>query len=143
MSFVFFMKTAILFSSLLFITSCNNLSFYQKQQIEQLKNQGITVDTPVGKFKKPASRGLAAGLNVLPGVGSFYLGVGEGADSSHILYGVLNLLTWPLSIAWAVPEAFVDADNINKQEMLSYYTYNKVGKKELKQAGIKLDNDML
>lgn len=59
------------------------------------------------------------------GFGNFYLASGNGADSSHWLYGLLNLLTWPLSILWGVPEAAIDANRINEREMIYYYRYEK------------------
>lgn len=106
---------------------------------QHLKAQGVTVDKPIGNYEKPASVGGAALLNILPGGGNFYLAAGNGADSSHWLYGFLNLLMWPISVVWGIPEAAIDADTINKREMLYYYTYDKYGKEELKSADIKLD----
>ena len=72
---------------------------------------------------KPASPLLAGVLNILPGVGNFYLASGNAADSSHWIYGFGNLLLWPMSVIWAVPEAVIDANNINKRDMLDYYRY--------------------
>jgi hypothetical protein len=107
-------------------------------QLRELQAQGVTVDKPVGNFEKPVSGVTAGALNLLPGIGNFYLGTGNAAESSHVLYGVLNLLTWPLSILWGVPEAVIDADNINKREMLYYYTYDEQGKQALKKSKINL-----
>lgn len=119
-------------------TSCTTLSRQESNQLRELQAQGVTVDRPVGNYEKPASGVVAGALNLLPGFGNFYLGTGNAAESSHVLYGVLNLLTWPLSILWAVPEAVIDADNINKREMLYYYSYDETGKQELKKANITL-----
>jgi hypothetical protein len=119
-------------------TSCTTLSRQENNQLRELQAQGVTVDRPVGNYEKPASSVAAGALNLLPGFGNFYLGTGNAAESSHVLYGVLNLLTWPLSILWAVPEAVIDADNINKREMLYYYSYDENGKQELKKANITL-----
>lgn len=66
-------------------------------------------------------------LNVLPGGGNFYLASGNAADSSHWVYGMVNLLFWPISILWGVPEATIDAGNINKREMLNFYKYGNGG----------------
>lgn len=120
------------------LSSCTTLTRHETEQLRELQSQGITIDKPVGNYEKPASSVAAGALNLLPGFGNFYLGTGTAAESSHILYGFGNLLLWPISIIWAVPEAVIDADNINKREMLYYYTYDKNGQKELKQANITL-----
>ena len=133
------MKKILLFIiCIVMLYGCTNLTRQEHMQLRELQAQGVTVDKPVGNFEKPAS-GIAAGtLNLLPGIGNFYLGTGNAAESSHILYGVLNLLFWPISILWGVPEAVIDADNINKREMLYYYTYDEQGKRALEKAKITL-----
>ena len=95
------------------LAACTTLTRQETMQLRELQAQGITVDRPVGNYEKPASPVAAGALNLLPGVGNFYLGTGNAAESSHVLYGFLNLLTWPMSIIWSVPEAAIDADNIN------------------------------
>ena len=131
-------RTIVCVISMVLLAGCTTLTRQEQMQIRELQSQGVTVDRPVGGFEKPAS-GVAAGtLNLLPGFGNFYLGTGNGAESSHVLYGVVNLLFWPLSILWGVPEAAIDADNINKREMLYYYTYDEKGKQELKKAKVTL-----
>jgi len=47
--------------------------------------------------------------------------------------GFLNLLFWPWSVVWGVPEAAVDAGIINTQETIYYYRYNEQGKRVLEQ----------
>ncbi len=131
------MKKFILLSVFL-IAGCTTLTRQENNQIRELSAQGVTIDRPAGNFEKPKSSVAAGALNLLPGIGNFYLGTGNGAESSHVLYGFLNLLFWPMSIVWAVPEAAIDATNINKREMLYYYTYDPNGKKELKEAKIQL-----
>lgn len=121
------------------LCACTSLTRQEEIQLQHLKAQGVTVDKPVGNYEKPASVAGAAALNILPGFGNFYLGSGNAAEPAHWLYGLLNLLTWPISIVWAIPEAGIDANSINKREMLYYYTYDKYGKKELEEAGVKLD----
>jgi len=124
---------------LLGLTACTSLSGVEEAKLHQLEAQGVTTDHTVGYYTKPASVGGAAALNLLPGFGNFYLAAGNGGQSSHWLYGFLNLLFWPISIIWGIPEAAVDANTINKKEMLYYYTYDKQGQKDLKEAGITLD----
>jgi hypothetical protein len=51
---------------------------------------------------------------------------------SEYAKGTLNLLTWPISILWAVPEAVVDSSSINKRELLYHYRFDDSGKEELK-----------
>ena len=135
------MQKTILISmaSAILLSACTSLTRQEELQLQQLKAQGVTVDKPVGNYEKPASVAGAAALNILPGIGNFYLGSGNASESSHWLYGFLNLLTWPISIVWAIPEAGIDANTINKRELLYYYQYNKYGKMELEKAGIKLD----
>lgn len=121
------------------LAGCTSLTRQEKMQLQHLKAQGITVDKPLGNYEKPVSVAGAAALNLLPGVGNFYLGSGQAAESDHWLYGFLNLLTWPVSIVWGIPEAAIDANAINKREMLYYYQYDKMGKEELRRAGITLE----
>ena len=110
----------------LFILSsgCTTLSRSDQERLNELKSVGIS-ETEIQK-KNP---GAAGGLNILPGFGNFYLAVGTN-ESDHWLYGFLNLLTWPISIVWGIPEAAIDATNINKKETIYYYTYDKRGKVE-------------
>ena len=121
------------------LSGCSSLSYTEKTAIRSLKSQGITVDKPVGPWEAPASAGAAGGLNLLPGIGNFYLASGNGAEKSHYLYGFLNLLTWPLSIVWGIPEAVVDANTINERELVYFYIYDEAGKESLKNKGLELD----
>lgn len=109
--------------ALIACTACTSLSFQEQQQLAQLQYQGVTVDRAPGGWQKPASP-LAAGLlNLLPGGGNMYLASGNASDSSHWIYAAGNLLTWPFSIVWGVPEAAIDANTINKRDMLNFYKY--------------------
>jgi len=77
----------------------------------------------VGKTKDPVA---AACLNILPGIGNFYLATGTD-QGPQVLYGVLNLLTWPASIVWGVPQGAIDASTINKLETVYYYRHSEDG----------------
>ena len=134
-------KTLAVVATALVLTNCTTLTRQEQTELNVLKGQGVTIDRPVGSWERPASPAGAGALNLLPGFGNFYLASGNGGDSSHYLYGALNLLTWPISILWGVPEAAVDAGNINKREMLYYYKYDAQGKKEAAKAGITLTVD--
>lgn len=109
--------------SAIILSGCTNLTYHEQQELTRLQYQGVSIDRPTGQWEKPASPLLAGVLNILPGIGNFYLASGNAADSSHWLYGFGNLLLWPVSIIWGVPEAALDANNINKRDMLNYYRY--------------------
>lgn len=109
---------------------CTSLSGTERATLSQLRGQGITVDRSVGNHEKPFNVGLAGALNILPGVGNFYLGCGEYGESSQWLFGFLNLLSWPLSIIWGIPGASIDADTLNKKALVSYCLYDRTGKQE-------------
>ena len=119
--------------------ACTHLTRQEEMQLRALRGQGVSVDKPLGPWEEPANPLAAAALNVLPGFGNFYLATGNGGDSSHYLYGVLNLLTWPISILWGIPEAALDANRINERELIYYYQFDPLGKKELAKAGINMD----
>ena len=101
-------KTLFLAASLL-LASCTSLTHQERNTLRSLQAQGITVDKPVGNWEAPASPAGAGALNLLPGFGNFYLASGNAGDSGQYLYGFLNLLTWPISILWGIPEAAIDA----------------------------------
>ena len=123
------MKKLTALVGIVLLCSCTHLTKQEQDELHQLKAQGITVEKS-GDFEAPTSAGAAGALNLLPGFGNFYLANGRGADSSHWLYGFLNLLTWPISIIWGVPEAVVDANRINERELIYYYKYDKPKQKE-------------
>lgn len=123
-------KTLLVLSMVLLLSGCTHLTRQEEIELRQLASQGITVDRPAGNFEKPAEPIVAGALNILPGIGNFYLAMGNASDSNHGIYGFLNLLTWPFSIIWGVPEAAIDAKKINERELLYYYKYDKQGKKD-------------
>ncbi|MBR5946416.1 hypothetical protein IKZ80_04960 [bacterium] len=134
------MILATLVLGLLFLQGCSSLSLQEKQTIRSFQANGISVDHPAGLWEKPASPLGAGLLNILPGCGNFYLACGDGADNDHWLYGALNLLFWPLSITWGIPEAVVDAGNINERELIYFYTFDAAGEQALADRGLQLNN---
>lgn len=132
-------KVSCMLLSVALLGACTHLTKQEQDNLHHLKAQGVTVDRPVGNYETPASPAAAGLLNILPGFGNFYLACGNGADSTHWLYGTLNLLLWPISVVWGVPEAVVDANRINEREMIYYYQYDKHGKEELQKANIAID----
>ncbi len=133
------MKKTIIASAIL-LQACTTLTNHEKSTLRSLQSQGISVETPAGNWQAPNSPAAAGLLNLLPGVGNFYLGSGSGADSSQTLYGFLNLLTWPISVVWGVPEAAIDANNLNKRELIYFYTHEEQGKIALEDKGLMLNN---
>jgi len=115
-----------LFFISLILSNCVSLRPSEKELVRELEHYGIKTKE-VQAIKNP---GLSAGLNVLPGVGNFYLASGSG-ESEQWIIGGLNLLTWPWSIFWGVPQAAIDAETINQRTAIDYYKYDKHGKKEL------------
>ncbi|KZX69072.1 MULTISPECIES: hypothetical protein [unclassified Alcanivorax] len=118
-------------------TGCTSLSRADEVRLRELNAVGIQ-DTEV-KVKHP---GVAGGLNLLPGFGNFYLGIGTN-EGAQWTYGFLNLLFWPASVIWGVPQGAIDANTINKKETVYYYTYDPHGKKEFKQLEASLADQML
>lgn len=110
----------------------------KKNTLRSLKAQGITTEKPLGYWEPPANPVGAGSLNLLPGFGNFYLASGNGANSSQYLYGFLNLITWPISVLWGIPEAAVDANRINERELIYFYTFEESGKEALAQKGYKI-----
>jgi len=130
----------LLIAGIMLLSACTSLTMQEKQTLRSLKTYGITVDTPVGNWDRPASPAGAALLNILPGIGNFYLAAGNGGQSDHYLYGSLNLLFWPLSVVWGIPEGAVDANRINERELIYYYTFDESGRLALEDKGLQINN---
>jgi hypothetical protein len=75
------------------------LNSAQKAELEHYRAENMLIEE-----KNP---GLAAGLGLLPGVGSFY--------SRSYGFGVVNLLLWPVSILWDPVSGYDGAEAINYQ----------------------------
>lgn len=133
------MSKVVIFVLAFMLSACTSLTRQEQNELRILKSHGITVNKPLGMYDRPASPGAAGALNLLPGFGNFYLASGNAGDSSQWLYGTLNLLTWPISILWGIPEAAIDANRINERELIYYYKYEKQGQKELAKEKISFD----
>src|SRR3989339_1847413 len=101
------------------LNGCATLRTGERYEYNKLEKRLLAVGLEPEKRKDPA---LAGALNILPGIGNAYL------DQWGVF--VVNLLFWPLSVAWGVPQAAVDAKTINKQETLYFYNYCE-GKQKL------------
>lgn len=124
------MKKSLLVSLLCLISACTTLTGHERLVLRDLKSDGISVENPTGMWEKPASPLLAGVLNLLPGFGNFYLGMGNAADGSQSIYGVVNLLLWPLSPIWGIPQAVIDAKTINERDLVFYYEHTTDGQDE-------------
>jgi len=122
------MKYIVLISFLCVITSCTSISRGERERLNELRSYGIKADEVKGKDS------LAAGaLNILPGFGNFYLAFGSSGESQQALWGFFNLLAWPVSVIWGVPQAAIDANTLNHKETIYYYFFDLHGKKELEE----------
>ncbi len=122
-----FLIALIMATSLTTLSACTTLSRQEKTTLYELKQYGIQ-----GAEETVAHPVVAGMLNILPGCGNFYL-AGVSEESNQWLFGFLNLLTWPISVLWGIPEAAIDANTINDRETVSYYTLNPQGQYELQQ----------
>lgn len=128
----------ILALGLLFLQGCSSLRYSEKVTFKSLEANGITMEKPAGPWERPTSPVAAALLNILPGCGNFYLATGDGADDDHFLYGFLNMITWPLSWFWGIPEAGIDAGSINRREFVYFYTFHPAGQNALDEMGLEM-----
>lgn len=116
--------------------SCAGLTPREQGQARQLREAGIS-ETEMGTKK-----GWVAGtLNIIPGMGNFYLATGKDSGS-QIIYGIVNIIPcwvlWPLTCAWSVPQAAVDAGNINRRKTIVYFFETDAGKKEFEERRAKV-----
>ena len=124
------MRKTLLTVLFCFTSACTTLTGHERLVLQDLKSDGISVDKPTGEWVKPASPLLAGVLNILPGFGNFYLGMGNGADGTQSIYGVFNLLLWPFSPIWGIPQAVIDAKTINERDFVFYYEHTEAGQEE-------------
>ncbi|MFH1492503.1 MAG: hypothetical protein ABIE81_04110 [Candidatus Omnitrophota bacterium] len=100
---------------------CVSIRTYEKQQYRDLEYKLKALGLEPEKSKDPT---MAAVLNILPGFGNLYL------EQWGPFIG--NLLFWPLSVVWGVPQAAIDAKSINIQETLYFYNFGP-GKQKLEE----------
>lgn len=113
--------------AMMFLSGCVSLSRTEEATLSELRSYGVS-DTEV----KEKNGGTAGALNILPGFGNFYLAAGTD-EGEQWAYGFLNLLTWPASVLWGIPEAAIDANTMNKKATVNYYTFDQKGKQEFTQ----------
>jgi len=103
-------------------TSCVSLNRSQKDVVREMHRYSVDADD----IKSP---GLAGALNLLPGIGNFYLASGTQEKDQWII-GFLNFITWPLSPLWGIPQAAMDATAYNEKETADYFLYDPRGRTE-------------
>lgn len=122
-----FLKLNGILMLVLTFAGCMSLSPAEKNAVYELKAYGI--ETESVRVREPAT---AAWLNLLPGVGHFYLAAGSGEDQGTLIgLGVINVLTYPLSWFWGIPGAYSDAKTLNKKDLVRFYQYMPQGQEEL------------
>ncbi|MDR2902028.1 MAG: hypothetical protein LBU87_02835 [Lactobacillales bacterium] len=79
------MKQKMIMTALLALglAGCSGLNAYEQERYTALNRKGISVDKPVETWIPPANPGTAGVLNVLPGIGNFYLAAGDEGESAH------------------------------------------------------------
>jgi len=89
----------------------NELTNYQQIDAERKLNLAAN-------WQKPKKIYKAVLFNALPGVGDFYM---CDKDTDLCILGVVGLLTWPVSILWAMPLAPISANAVNNRDLLALY----------------------
>ena len=117
---------------LLLAAGCASLSPSEKADLQHLKDRGLGESG----FEGPNSKAAAGALNLLPGVGNFYLAAGRGGDVSQAWIGVANFCLWPISVVWGIPEAVLDAGTLNDRERIYQYRFDPEARKIAEQAGV-------
>ena len=117
------MKKILVILSVLALSGCvHGLNRAQKDELHSYQSRGLKV------IEKEEN--LAAGLGILPGVGSFYTG--------HVGYGILNLLLWPASVLWDPISGYNGAQQANYHATKT--SVNKKRKKALKELTFELED---
>jgi hypothetical protein len=111
--------------SLLALAACIPLRHSARVQLVELRDVGIGATE-----QAVTSPALAGALNILPGFGNFYLAA-SADEGGQWAVGFLNLLTWPWSVVWGIPQAAIDANTANKLATVDYYFHTKRGKAEM------------
>lgn len=105
------------------VSGCVSMTPHEQRQYKEITSTGLSCD----EIKNP---GAAAFLNILPGFGDFYLASGSGQGHMWAI-GAIDLLLWPISVVWGVPQAAISADAINNKECVYFCTATIDGKKQM------------
>lgn len=105
------------------LSACQSLAYQEQRQLSELQYKGISVDRPFGDREKTAPD--ESGIAQYSSRGRQFL---FGERSCRSVGTKSNLLIWPISILWGIPAAAIDADTVNKRDLLMYYQYDERGK---------------
>ena len=128
-------KVLTLFTAIAACSGCITLSHEELEFLSTLEACGISKTDQTIRY--PATAGALA---MLPGAGNFYLAANTWANWQW-LAGAANILFWPLSPVWAVPQTITDANSINMRETVYYYRYNPHGRRHLAQVQQRMRSD--
>lgn len=122
----------LIFAGLLSVSlsGCLNLTRGEQDRLYYLKTQNITIDRPYPDWEKPASPWATAFYSFLPGGGNFYLAGGNAGESQLYPWAIVDLLTWPFSIIWGVPQGVIDANTVNRRDLVYFSFYHQPQDKE-------------
>ena len=129
------MQILAVLASLCLSSGCISLSHQEHEFLTELEACGISKTDQ-------AIRGpeVAGALAMIPGAGNFYLAANTWA-SWQWLVGAGNILFFPWSLVWTIPQVMVDANTINMRETVHYYRYNPHGRAHLTRVQKRMLND--
>lgn len=104
---------------LIALSGCETMHSYEKAEYRDVSSRLKQAGLPEIESNNPAAAGA---LNILPGFGNIYL-------KQWGLF-VCNLLLWPVSAVWGIPQAAIDANTMNELETIYHYTRGQ-GKEQL------------
>lgn len=104
---------------LISLSGCETMHSYEKTEYMEVSYRLKDAGLPEIENNNPAAAGV---LNILPGFGNIYL-------KQWGLFAC-NLLLWPVSVVWGIPQAAIDANTMNERETIYYYTRGR-GKEQL------------
>jgi hypothetical protein len=110
-------------------SGCVTMSRTDANELREIRELGLPMH-PEGASK---DLDLAAFLSLTGFGGNIYLAIGSD-QAAQWAYGFINFLFWPFSVAWAFPQAIIDAHTMNKLETLYYYRFDPRGKAALDEA---------
>jgi len=97
--------------ALFLLQGCASMDHTELARFDELQASGVVCDEVV-------NAPTAVTLNLLPGFGDIYLATGDYANEGNWGAFALDFLMWPISIVWAMPQANMTANSINKKDCI-------------------------
>lgn len=120
------MKKTVLLLTCFLLSSCvSGLSRSEENEYAMYKTKQMNVEIK--------NKYVGAGLGLLPGGGSFYTG--------HAMYGIGNLLLWPVSILWDPINGYNGSEKINYENTKQVVTRKK--EMEVRDLTVKLEAGLI